>query len=130
MLCVWWTVRGVVYYELLPPNTTVTVSYYCSQLQLVKAELDSKRTKHGKVRLLHDNAIQHIVLSTKNKLKELAWEVLSHLPYSPDLALSNYHLFRSLHHFFKDRQYQNRDDVKTDLNFFSSLNQRTSIEKV
>jgi len=34
---------------------------------------------------------------TRQKLRELGWEVLMHPPYSPDIALSDYHLFRSLH---------------------------------
>ena len=52
------------------------------------------------------------------KLKELDWEVLPHPPYSPDLASSDYHLFRSLHNFLKDKIYQNKDEVKTDLDSF------------
>ena len=118
MLCVWWTVRGVVYYELLPPNTTVTASYYCSQLESVKAGLDNRRPKHGKVRFLHDNGRPHTAIMTMTKLKELDWEVLPHPPYSPDLAPSDYHLFRSLHNFLKDKIYQNKDEVKTDLDSF------------
>ncbi|KAG5309958.1 SETMR methyltransferase, partial [Acromyrmex insinuator] len=42
----------------------------------------------------HDNARPHISLMTRQKLRELGWEVLMHPPYSPDLALSDYHLFR------------------------------------
>jgi hypothetical protein len=33
---------------------------------------------------------------TKAAIQELDWEILSHPPYSPDLAPSHYHLFRSL----------------------------------
>ena len=44
----------------------------------------------------HDNARPHISLVTRQKLKKLGWEVVMHPPYSPDLAPSDYHLFRSL----------------------------------
>ncbi|EGI58226.1 Histone-lysine N-methyltransferase SETMAR, partial [Acromyrmex echinatior] len=44
----------------------------------------------------HDNARPHTSLMTRQKLRELVWEVLMHSPYSPDLAPSDYHLFRSL----------------------------------
>jgi hypothetical protein len=33
---------------------------------------------------------------TKTAIRELDWEILPHPPYSPDLAPSNSHLFRSL----------------------------------
>ena len=36
-------------------------------------------------------------LMTRQKLGELGCEVLIHPPYSPDLAPSDYHLFRSMH---------------------------------
>ncbi|CAK1592304.1 unnamed protein product [Parnassius mnemosyne] len=35
-------------------------------------------------------------MATQRKLRELGWEVLMHPPYSPDLASSDFHLFRSL----------------------------------
>ncbi|KOX68389.1 Histone-lysine N-methyltransferase SETMAR, partial [Melipona quadrifasciata] len=35
-------------------------------------------------------------LITRQKLLELGWDVLSHPPYSLDLAPSDFHLFRSL----------------------------------
>lgn len=118
MLCVWWSAHGVVYYELLPTNTTITASYYCEQLQRVNDELLRKRPKHGKVRFLHDNARPHVAKLTRDKLKELDWEVLPHPPYSPDLAPSDYHLFRSLHNFLREKKYENRDQVKNDLDFY------------
>jgi histone-lysine N-methyltransferase SETMAR len=33
---------------------------------------------------------------TKAAIQEFDWEILPHSPYSPDLAPSDYHLFRSL----------------------------------
>jgi len=44
----------------------------------------------------HDNARPHTSLMTRQKLRELDWEVLMHPPYSLDIAPSDYHLFRSL----------------------------------
>jgi hypothetical protein len=46
--------------------------------------------------LQHDNARQHTANMTKATIQELDWEILPHPPYSPDLASSDYHLFRSL----------------------------------
>jgi hypothetical protein len=49
---------------------------------------------------------------TKATIQELDWEILPHPPYSPDLALSDYHLFCSLSNnlhgvSFNDTELQN-----------------------
>ena len=55
----------------------------------------------------------------KNLLKEFKWEVLTHPPYSPDLAPSDCHLFRSLSHFLDGKKFESKDQVKIFLkNFF------------
>ena len=44
----------------------------------------------------HDNAIPHTSLATRQKLLRFGWEVMLHPPYNPDLAPSDYYLFRFL----------------------------------
>ena len=39
-----------------------------------------------------DNAQPHVSLTTWQKLLELVWDVLLHLPYLPDIAPSDFHL--------------------------------------
>ena len=39
-------------------------------------------------------------------------ELLPHPPYSPDLAPSDYYLFRSMAHFIRGRQFKDIEDVK------------------
>ena len=113
--------HGVVHYELLPPNTTINASYYCDQLERVETEIGNKRPRVGKVRFLHDNARPHTAKLTREKLKELDWEILPRQPYSPDLAPSDYYLFKHLHYFLNDKIYSKRDQLKQDLDdFFAS----------
>jgi len=50
--------------------------------------------RHDKVILLHDNARPHVAKVVKKYLKMLKWDVLPHPPYSPDIAPSDYWLFR------------------------------------
>jgi histone-lysine N-methyltransferase SETMAR len=45
---------------------------------------------------LHDNAPNHWSLTTQKKLAYLGFQCLDHLPYSSDLAPSDYHLFPGL----------------------------------
>ncbi|GBP21165.1 Histone-lysine N-methyltransferase SETMAR [Eumeta japonica] len=42
----------------------------------------------------HDNARANTFSATQQILREFAWNVLMHPPYSPDLAPSDFHLFR------------------------------------
>jgi len=58
---------------------------------------EKRRWKITKVVLfLHDNAPAHRALTTQKKLAYLGFQCIDHPPYSPDLALSDYHLFPGL----------------------------------
>jgi len=46
--------------------------------------------------LLHDNAPAHMSRVAQAIVKDIGFEQLSHPPYSPDLALNNFYLFRHL----------------------------------
>nr|KAF6378822.1 hypothetical protein mMyoMyo1_009719 [Myotis myotis] len=97
MLCIWWDLEGVVYYELLKPGETINTDHYQQQIIILNHTLIVKQSecarRYGTVILFHDNAPSHTSKPVKDTLKDLAWEVLTHLPYSPDLALSDHHLF-------------------------------------
>ena len=60
MLCIWWDHLGVVYYELLEPNETITAERYQQQLMQLSRALKFKRPqyakRHDKVIFQHDNA--------------------------------------------------------------------------
>ena len=101
MLCIWWDQLGVVYYELLKPTETITGDRYRTQLMRLSRALKDKRPqyneRHDKVILQHNNARPHVAKVVKTYLETLKWEVLPHPPYSPDVAPSDYHLFRLMH---------------------------------
>lgn len=104
MLSVWWDYKGVIHHELLPSGTTVTAALYCTQLARLHTAMEQKRPEKDKVLLLHDNARPHTAKITRQKLEELGWSVLPHPPYSPDLAPSDYYLFRHLSFFLQGKQ--------------------------
>lgn len=116
LLCIWWDMKGVVYYELLKPNQTVTAEHYQHQLIELSHALNQKRPriayKKQKVILLHDNARPHIAKAVKDTLSDLQWEVLPHPAYSPDCAPSDYHLFRSMQHSLADQHFKSYESVK------------------
>jgi len=45
-------------------------------------------------------------------LETLKWEVLSHPPYSLDIAPSDYHLFLSMVHCLTEQHFHSYEDAK------------------
>ena len=68
MLSVWWGVRRITHWELLPNGCNITADLYCQQLDCIAAKLQGKQDR---VYFLHDNARPHLVKSTREKLLKL-----------------------------------------------------------
>ncbi|KAG5318154.1 MOS1T transposase, partial [Pseudoatta argentina] len=68
--------------------------------------------RHDKVILLHDNARPHVAKPVKIYLETLKWEVLPHPPYSPDIAPSDFHLFRSMAHGLADWRFHSYEEAQ------------------
>ncbi|GBP05888.1 Probable histone-lysine N-methyltransferase Mes-4 [Eumeta japonica] len=62
--------------------------------------------------ILHDNARTDAAVPVKNYLKTHNWEVLPHPPYSPDIALSDYHLFLSMADALSEQWFISYEDTK------------------
>ena len=116
MLCIWWDQVGVVYYKLLKPNETITGERYRTQLMRLSRALREKwpqyEQMHEKVYTRHDNARTHVAKPVKIYLETLKWEVLPHPPYSPDIAPSDYYLFRSMVQVLADQQFRSYEDIE------------------
>ena len=55
----------------------------------------------------------------------LGWEVMLHPPYSPDLAPSDYYLFRSLQNSLNGKTFNDNEAVKSHLvQFFADKDQK------
>ncbi|KAG5325609.1 MOS1T transposase, partial [Pseudoatta argentina] len=68
--------------------------------------------RHDKVILLHDNARPYVAKPVKTYLETLKWEVLPHPLYSPDIAPSDFHLFRSMAHGLADRRFHSYEEAQ------------------
>ena len=94
---------------------------YCSQLDQLKAALDKKRSElvnRERIIFHQDTARPHVFLMTRQKLLQLGWEVLIHPPYSPDIATSDFHLFRSLQNSLNGKNVNSLGDCKRHLEQF------------
>jgi histone-lysine N-methyltransferase SETMAR len=99
MLCVWWNAE--LYSEQLKRVYNVLKQRYPTLIRRKRALLQ------------HDNASAHRANLTKEKLDELDdVEVLPHSAYSPDLAPSDYGLFRSMEHFLRGQRFETFDQVE------------------
>ena len=75
MLSVWWGVRRITHWEVLPNGCNITADLYYQQLDRVAAKLQEKQDR---VNFLHDNARPHVAKSTREKLPKLGWIMIPH----------------------------------------------------
>ena len=73
-----------------------------------------------------DNARPHTSFVNRKKLLELGWKVMLHPLYSPDLAPSDYHLFRSLQNHLNGKTFDSNEAVKNELIQFLPLRTKLS----
>ena len=110
---IFWDQDSFLLTDYLPKGQTINVEYYSSLLVPLKDILTEKR--RGKVSksalFLHDNAPAHRALATQKKMAYLGFQCLDHPPYSPDLAPSDYYLFRGLKKQLKDRHFSSDTEV-------------------
>jgi hypothetical protein len=62
--------------------------------------------------LQHENARPHTARHTVKQIQDLKLEVLPHLPYSPDLAPSDFHFLWSLKDILRGRHFRSDQEVK------------------
>ena len=121
---------GVIHFETMPLNQTITAQPYCDQLDRLNKMLKEKRSSLVNCKGVifhHNNARSHSARITCNKIEELIWEKLQDAPYSPNIAPSDYHLFQSLQHFTDGREYSDVRHLKWICNIFSLVSILTFI---
>jgi len=114
-LCICWDMKGPIHYDLLQACETINAERYSKQL-LHLAKKSRKKIFFGqglrKIVLLHDNARPHVAKHTQKTILQLGWEVLPHAAYSPDLAPTDFHLFRSMQHEFAGCRFKSVDQIR------------------
>lgn len=127
MISVWWGVRGIIDYFYLPTGEVVNSDTYCDYLDKMHTKLKKQWpalcNRQGPI-LLQDNARPHVSVKTIQKLSDMKYELLRHPPYSPDLAPSDFHLFKHLAQFLQGQVFTNQEDLKNTVRqFFDSKSQ-------
>ena len=64
------------------------------------------------ISIQHDNARSHAGRQTVTVLQPFGWEIITHPPYSPDLAPSDFHLIPKLKEQLSGMRFNNDGEVK------------------
>jgi len=71
--------------------------------------------------LLHDNTRPHVAKATQDHIVALNWELIPHTTYSPDIAPSDYYLFRSLQYHLADTHFVSFEEIQKGVDDFIAL---------
>ena len=114
MATVFWDSERVLLLEFVPLMTTITVDSYGSTMMALCKNIKKKHC--GKfstgVLLLHDNVPAYKSHTLRAAIRKCGFVKFNHLPYNPDLAPSDYFLFRNLKKFLRGRRFPDDNAVK------------------
>jgi len=133
MATVFWDSQEIILIDYLEKGTTITGAYYSSLLNRLKTELQEKRPRlaHKKVLFHHDNAPAHTSAIVVAKLMEIGFQLVSHPPYSPDLAPSDYYLFPNLKKWLAGKRFYSNEEVIAETSgYFSDLDKSYYSERI
>ena len=98
--------------EFLEAGKTVNSAWYIETIKNLRRRVCRVRGSTSQILLLHDDARPHTACTTIDALETLKFEVLSHPPYSPDLAPSDFHFCPHLKRDLKRTHFTSDDEVK------------------
>ena len=105
LLVVFFDWKGIVHHEFVPRGQMVNKQLYQEVLARLRDAVRRKSTELWENRtwmLHHDNAPAHASLLICSYLAKHQTSVVSHLPYSPDLAPADFFLFPKFKNTLKD----------------------------
>jgi histone-lysine N-methyltransferase SETMAR len=114
MATVFWDEKGLLLLEFMPQKTIITGQTYANTITALREAIKEKR--QGKLStdllLLHDNVPVHMPAKSQAAIRQCGFQQLNHPPYSPDLAPSDYFLFRVMKKFLRGKRFSSNEEVK------------------
>jgi hypothetical protein len=111
-LTVFWGLQRVHLTEFLEDESTVNSAQYIETIKNLQQRVCGVRQSRSPILLLHDNARLQTAHTMLDALETLKFEVLSCLPYSPNLAPSDFHFLPHLKRGLKGTHFTSDDEVK------------------
>ena len=96
--------------SFLNPSKVISSEKYAHKSDALKTAGFQLINREGPI--LHGNAQPHITRPRLQKLKELGYKVLPHLPYSSDLLPTNYYFFKYLDNFLQRKCFHNQPETE------------------
>ena len=116
MLTLFFDCHGPLRIEFLNDGASVNAERYVETLKSLKSDIRNKRRGGPQPGLLlHDNARPHTALRTKEATQKMKFDILSHPPYSPDLAPADFALFPRLKKLLRGRVFENRENLEREV---------------
>ncbi|GFT34947.1 mariner Mos1 transposase [Trichonephila clavipes] len=114
MATVFWDRQGVLLIDLFERGAPQNSQRYCQTLRNLRRAFQNKRRGKltSKVLFLQDNVRPHTANCTQKHLNSFKWEVFRHAPYSPDLALSYFHLFPKLKNWLSTQCFDDDKELR------------------
>lgn len=117
---VFWDSNGILFIDYVENGKTINSNYFCALLDRLKNEMAEKRS-HLSI-FLQDNVPEHKSTETLAKIHELGFKLLPHHPNSPDLAPSDYHLFKFLKRWLQGKRFATNKEVEREIDgYFEGL---------
>ena len=115
MVTVFWDSVGVILVNFIFKGATINSDVYIDTLKKLKARIRRVRPalEMFKVLLRHDSARPRTSLKTHEVISSFDWTTISHPPYLPDVAPSDFHLFGPLKESLRRRHFSSDKEVKT-----------------
>ncbi|GFV87716.1 histone-lysine N-methyltransferase SETMAR [Trichonephila clavipes] len=113
-----WEWHGILLVDFMPQETMINSGTYCATLRKLRRAFQNKRRSmlSKGVLLLHDNVRPHTFRMTRELIDSFGWEVWDHAPYIPDLALSDFPLFRDPKYSLGGKHFSYNEEVKAVVN--------------
>ena len=115
IVTVFWDSVDVILVDFMFKGATINSDVYIDKLKKLKARIRRVRPalEMSKVLLQHGNARPHTSLKIREVVSSFGWTTISHPPYSPNLAPSDFHLFGLLKENLRGRRFSSDKEVKT-----------------
>jgi hypothetical protein len=125
LICLFDT-EGIVHKEFVPSGQTVNRNFYCNVLRRLKENVWGKRPvkwQNNSWALHHDNAPALTSLLVRQFLTSTKMTVISHPPYSPDLAPWDFFLFPKMILKLKGWRFGSTGEIRAELQDVKMLTQ-------